>query len=282
MANCPKCGVKLKITDWKPNCPKCGVNLVYYGMEERLLADADRAESEHAIFQKRIDRLKASFTGSKLTVLRIVLSVLPVAALFLPLAQVVLNAPFIERNTTVNALSLFGAFSSMDFGGIMALSGSGLLGKPALYFMLATVLMVLTMLLLFLNLVFLMLSCSPRGKSRNITVNSLMLVFTGLAIAFFSLCSSGFDAVIPTIFQGSLSFGAYVLVVCLAALLGINLVLAKQGVEVKYKETFVNGIPSDIYFEAVKAGEDIRALAEQYAPKEEEEAAEAEAAVPVS
>ena len=58
MANCPKCGRKLTILDWKPNCPGCGVNLVYYGMEERLLAEADAAEAEHARLQKRIDRLK--------------------------------------------------------------------------------------------------------------------------------------------------------------------------------------------------------------------------------
>jgi len=61
MAKCPKCGRKLTLFDWKPNCPNCGVNLVYYGMEERLLDEADKAEAEHARLQKRIDRLKAAF-----------------------------------------------------------------------------------------------------------------------------------------------------------------------------------------------------------------------------
>ena len=68
MANCPKCDYHLKLTDWRPNCPSCGVNLVYYGMEERLLADADKAEAEHSHFQKKIDRAKASFVGSKLAI----------------------------------------------------------------------------------------------------------------------------------------------------------------------------------------------------------------------
>ena len=43
MAYCPKCGYKLKITDYKPECPSCGVNLMYYNMEERLAEDADKA-----------------------------------------------------------------------------------------------------------------------------------------------------------------------------------------------------------------------------------------------
>ena len=43
MANCPKCGYRLRLIDYKPECPKCGVNLMYYNMEERLAADADKS-----------------------------------------------------------------------------------------------------------------------------------------------------------------------------------------------------------------------------------------------
>ena len=45
---CPKCGYKLSMIDIKPECPVCGVNQVYYGMEESLKKEADRAEFEHA------------------------------------------------------------------------------------------------------------------------------------------------------------------------------------------------------------------------------------------
>ena len=44
MGTCPKCGAKLKKTDWRPNCWNCGVNIMYYGMEARLDEDAERAE----------------------------------------------------------------------------------------------------------------------------------------------------------------------------------------------------------------------------------------------
>ena len=88
MAKCPKCGRKLTLLDWRPNCPGCGVNIVYYNLDERLQDEADVAEAEHARLQKRIDRLKASFIGSKLTIARIFLSILPIATLLLPLANV--------------------------------------------------------------------------------------------------------------------------------------------------------------------------------------------------
>ena len=40
---CPKCNYKFKPTDWRPECPKCGVNVLYYGVEDRLRAEADKA-----------------------------------------------------------------------------------------------------------------------------------------------------------------------------------------------------------------------------------------------
>ena len=58
MANCPKCGYHLRMIDIKADCPKCGVNLIYYNHQERLDADADKAEEEHIKFQPKIDRVK--------------------------------------------------------------------------------------------------------------------------------------------------------------------------------------------------------------------------------
>ena len=43
---CPKCGAKLSVFYLKPECPKCGCNIMNYNMEERLEADADKAEAE--------------------------------------------------------------------------------------------------------------------------------------------------------------------------------------------------------------------------------------------
>lgn len=85
MAQCPKCAARLRLIDWKQNCPYCGANVFLYNLQERLMLDADKAEVEHYHFQRKIDRAKASFIGSKLAVARIAASVLLIGAVFLPL-----------------------------------------------------------------------------------------------------------------------------------------------------------------------------------------------------
>ena len=68
MANCPKCGYKLRMIDIKAECPKCGVNLLYYNQQERLALDADKAEEEHINFQPKIDRVKFHSTVAEVNI----------------------------------------------------------------------------------------------------------------------------------------------------------------------------------------------------------------------
>ena len=261
MAKCPKCGRKLTIFDWRPNCPGCGVNLVYYGMEERLLKEADAAEAEHARLQKRIDRLKASFVGSKLTIIRIVLSVLPIAALMLPLCTVNYSGPFIEATTTsVNAIEIYNLVSSLDFGALFTMIGSDLLGPSFIGYLGALLCILLSLVFVIVSLVMLMLACSPKGNPRNITLNSIAIVFAVASIVFFNKFSSGISAIFPEFISGSVGIGIYVYIAMLVLLLAINIVIAKVGVKVKYKPCFVGGIPSEEYFELVKKGTDIEVI----------------------
>lgn len=282
MANCPKCDYKLKLTDWRPNCPKCGINLVYYGMEERLLADADKAESEHAHFQKKIDRVKASFTGSKLAIARIVLTVLPIACLFLPWAKVALTAPYIDKKTTLNAIALFTEVSSMDFGGLFAMMGSDIVGKAFTLFFAALACMLLTCVFALLSLILLFLSCSPLGIRRNITLSSFGLALTVGATYLFTQYNTQLAGLFPGAYNGSLSFGVYVLAAAFVLTIAINAVIAKVGIDVKYKQTYISGIPSEEYFAAIEAGIDINTIRPSNAAAEKEEveqaAEEAEAA----
>lgn len=280
MANCPKCGRKLTLLDWRPNCPGCGVNLVYYGMEERLLKEADAAEAEHARLQKRIDRLKASFVGSKLTVIRIVLSVLPIAALMLPLCSVSYSGPFIEATTTnVNAIEIYNLVSSLDFGALFTMIGSDLLGTSFIGYFGALACILLSLVFVIVSLVMLTLACSPKGNPRNITLNSIAIVFAVASIVFFTVFSNGITAVFPDFISGSVGFGIFVYIAMLALLLAINIIIAVKGVDVKYKQCYVGGIPAEEYFGLVEKGTDInvihemmaKALAEKEAEKEEKE-----------
>ena len=117
MANCPKCGYKLKLIDVKAECPKCGVNLMYYNHQERLQEDADKAEEEHVRMQPKIDRVKFSFIGTKLSIVRLVLLLVPIGMLFLPLAHVTVNMPFKTIDTNVSILNIvMDVIMEMDFG----------------------------------------------------------------------------------------------------------------------------------------------------------------------
>ena len=276
MAKCPKCGRKLTLLDWKPNCPECGVNLVYYGMEERLMDEADKAEAEHARLQKRIDRLKASFVGSKLAILRIILSVLPIAALLLPLASISFNGPYIEATTTsINAIEIYNLVSSLDFDALFTMIGSGVVGSSFIGYAGALVGILLSLVFVILSLLLLMLACSPKGCVRNLIMNSLAIVAAVASIVMFTQFANGITAVFPDfVTDASIGFGIFVYIGMLALLLGLNIYLTINKIEVKYKQCYVGGIPAEEYFELVEKGTDKETLhkmmAEALADKAEE------------
>ncbi len=277
MAKCPKCGYKLKITDWRPECPKCGVNIVYYGMENQLLDDADSAEAEHAHFQKRLDRLKASFIGSKFTIIRIILSLLPVGALFLPLAKIAYSGPFFgDKSVAVNALEFYNFVSGLNFDSLFAMLSSKIMGNYFIFFALSVVFLLLSVVLIVVSFLCLTMACGPKGNKRNITFNVLMIVFAVLSIIFFVLFNSGIHSVFPTLYSGSIGIGAFVYLLTLVLLLAINIIIALRKDEVKYKQCYIGGIKAEEYFELVENGTDISVIREKMsaalAVKAEEEA----------
>ena len=285
MANCPKCGRKLTLFDWRPNCPECGVNLVYYGLEEKLLDEADAAEAEHAKLQKKIDRLKAAFIGSKLTIIRIVLSLLPIAALLIPLCEVTFKAPFMaaEKTTAVNLIALIDVFSNLDFDALFAMIGSATLKATFIGYAGALVALALSLVFVIVSLIALMGACSKGGNARNITLNSIAIVLAVTSIFFFNSFAANGAAVFAGYLSGKIGAGIFVYIGMLCLLLGINVLLTIKGTPVKYKQCLVGGLPADQYFELVEKGtpkEEIRALMnkaldEIEAKKEAEEDAKA-------
>lgn len=285
MATCPKCGHHLKLTDWRPECPSCGVNMIYFGMEDRLTADADLAETEHAKMQKHIDRLKASFIGSKLTIVRVVLSILPIAALMLPLAKISYSGPFIQQvNESVNAITIYNLVSSLDFGALFNIIGSSVVGTGFIFYAVSLVTLLLSLVLIIVSLVLLVMACGPKGNPRNISLNVITLVFAVVSAVSFVLFSGKTNAVFPDFYSGSLGIGAIVYIVTIAALLAINIIISRVGVNVRYKECFIGGIPSEEYFAMLESGESMEsirakmnaALAEKEAEAEAERIAEEE------
>lgn len=261
MAKCPNCGRRLTVFDWRPNCPGCGVNLVYFGREERLMNEADAAEAEHAKLQKHLDRLKASFVGSPLTIARIVLTLLPIAALMLPLCKVAFNGPLIPDTVkTINAIEIYNLVSSLDFDALFTMMGSSLLGSAFVGYAVSLVTVLLSLVVLIVSLVLLMMACGPKGNVRNITLNCIDIVLAVASVIFFNQFASNISSVFPEFVSGSVQYGAYVYIGTLVLLLAINIIIAKVGVEVKYKQCYVGGIPSDEYFALVEAGTDIETI----------------------
>ncbi len=260
MANCPKCDYHLKLTDWRPNCPSCGVNLVYYGMEERLLADADKAESEHAHFQKKLDRVKASFAGSKFAIARIVFTVLPIGFLFLPLANMIIKAPYINNSTNISMLKIGTKVGELDFGALLTLMKSEIVGNAFTMFFASLACMLVAAVVALMSLILLFLSCSPKGLRRNLTLSSLGLVLTAVSAYCFNNFSASFAEIFPGAYNGSLKFGVFVLMAGFGLVIIINAIIAKVGINVKYKQTYIGGIPSEEYFAAKAAGIDVLSL----------------------
>ncbi len=85
MSKCPKCGGKIKATYIKQDCPHCGVNLLYYKMDERLEADAEKAKKEVDAVNKFADTIKSSAIASPLHIIRLVLFFTPLASMCLPM-----------------------------------------------------------------------------------------------------------------------------------------------------------------------------------------------------
>ena len=253
MADCPKCSHHLRLTDWKQKCPYCGANIVMYNLQERLMQDADKAEVEYYYHQKKVDRVKASFIGSPLAVVRIFTSLLPAGALFLPMLKDVFlkfNEDFPEKATIINIYNLItgGVFS--------AVFSTASYTKAGKLFFAGLILLIMSVLLLIIHFAFLTLACSPRGKVRNYTVSIIMLVFAAAyagIMAFFP--ENDFVSV-------SVGIGSLLYVLLLAVNLVVEVMVFRKGIEVKHAQCYVGGIPIEEYFEMQKNGvpqEELRA-----------------------
>lgn len=243
MANCPNCKKHLRLTDWKQHCPYCGANIIFYDMQERLMQDADKAEVQYYYFQKKLDRLKSSFVGSKLAIARIVTSILPIAALFLPIVKCNFKAPLPEKSGNLNVLDIYEMFEDIDFGAVLG----GITGGN-IAFGVSVVLFLLSVVLILVHLVLLTLACSPKGKARSYILNIAMLSFSVISALCFALSPAGSFA------SGTLGVGTYLYIALFILNFVIEIIIYKKGIEIHHKQCYVGGIPIEEYFKMVEDG----------------------------
>ena len=242
MATCPHCGRKLHLYDWKPECPGCGVNLNYYDANRRLLDEAEKAEREHARFQPRIDRAKAAYAGSKWAILRIPLTLLPAAALFLPLLQTA------GGNERLNVIGLVKRIGGAGFG---AMLGKALKDPLCL----SALLLLVSAAMILVNLILILMSLGRHGKIRVLLTHGFQTLCAAGALVC-ALVSGAKGA--PQVFEGaspaSPGAGAYLYIALLLVVFAYNVFLIQKGIPVKYTQCLIGGIPSEEYDRCVEAG----------------------------
>ena len=238
MANCPKCGYKLRMNDIKPECPKCGVNLLYYNQQERLALDADKAEEEHINFQPKIDRIKFSFVGTKFAVARLILLFFPIGMLFLPLANISVNMPYHSFDMNVSVLNVvMDVIMKLNFEVLLdMITGSDLIRVAAICYALSIVFILITAIFAILNIPMDALSSSPKGFKRNITLSVCGIIFTVFSIVSFLVFNSQLTSSFGAMYSGKLGIGAFLVIVGFLAIIAINIIIKKKNIPVKYTD----------------------------------------------
>ncbi len=248
MANCPKCGEHLKLTDWKQHCPHCHCNIVVYDIQERLMQDADKAEVQRYYFQKKIDRMKASFVGSKLAVIRIFTSLIPLAAVVVPWLKGEFNIPFVEFKGVFTLFSLTDMLDSLDINSILNVLNTDDGKIPIILLAVSLVLLLLSAVLLLVRFGCLTMACSKRGKIRNYTFDILTLVFCIVATVLLMVVPDN------AYFNIDFVIAPFVYLLLLGVNFGVDIAVYKKGIEVKHEPCFVGGIPIEEYFKMVEDG----------------------------
>ncbi len=115
---CPKCNEKLSPFYMKQNCPKCDTNLVYYDLENRLIADHEQAMKEQEAIDRVLNNIKVSAFGGALQIIRFILMFSPLAWMCLP---VVKTPGIMSLNMNVTLISVITDIinGSFSLNGIM-------------------------------------------------------------------------------------------------------------------------------------------------------------------
>ncbi len=238
MANCPKCGYKLRMIDIKAECPKCGVNLLYYNQQERLALDADKAEEEHIKMQPKIDRIKFAFVGTKLSIVRLISFLIPIGVMFLPLASVNVNMPWNTIDKDISILNVvMDIIMNLKFDILIdMITGSDLTRVAFIFYAAAIIFILLAAVFAILNIPFDAVSCSPKGFKRNITLSTCGIVFTVLSIVSFLIFNNQLTKTFGEMYSGSIGIGGFLVILGFAIIILVNVLIKKQNVPVKYTD----------------------------------------------
>ena len=110
-STCPNCGKKLRIWDVKAECSSCGVSIPNYNWQARLEEDNIKAEKQFAVFNRTMNRIAYSIYGTKLRIVRLILTFLPAIGFILPWATLKSDGESFD----LSIISFSGKKSLIDF-----------------------------------------------------------------------------------------------------------------------------------------------------------------------
>lgn len=235
---CPNCGRKLHWYDVKAECSECGISIPNYNWEARLEADNELAEKKFATFYRGLNRLAYSVWGTKLRIVRIILSVLPAVGFILPWVTIKSEAKSVgldlfAMTCDVSLIDIFKDFfanSALYFANMGYENNSGLLT----FTMLALLFMVLSLLMAVISF-FLILITAKHSKTKAMTIFDVISVLFACASAAMSVVASSVASSQPAVNFGtfslynpsvSLSWGFFVALALLIVATVLNAMVA--------------------------------------------------------
>ncbi|MBR5203365.1 MAG: hypothetical protein IKW45_08875 [Clostridia bacterium] len=190
-AKCPQCGHTLKIWNAKAECPECGTNIPNYQWEKRLNDDADFAEHAFAKMHYKTANFKSATAGSKLRIVRLVMTFAPLIALVLPLYNFTLTLPFRESSESVSFLTfILNYLLKVDIGSVLKLIGGEVVGDAALKVVIACALLLVAVVCGVSNFFVLLISGIKLRYRLNIALNFISTISWGVAAVFFAQFTS--------------------------------------------------------------------------------------------
>lgn len=236
---CPNCGKKLHVYNVKAECSQCGVSIPNFNWEKRLEEDNANAEKKFQSFYRFGNRFAYSIWGTKLRIVRIILSFLPAVGFLLPWATLKSDAGSVGLDLfgmtcDTSLIDLFKDFFA-NSGVYFANMGYENYAGTLFYTMLALVFMLLSAIFIIVAF-FMILFKTKKPNTKAMVVMDVLSVSS--AIVSSVLVTLGVNAAsaetavnfgtVPLYnISGGVAWGFYVALALLVAATVINILVAK-------------------------------------------------------
>jgi endogenous inhibitor of DNA gyrase (YacG/DUF329 family) len=254
MAQCPKCGKKLRITDISQFCPACGVNMRFVNFEENFYREAKIAELSQARMHVKVRKLKASFVGSKLAIARLIVMLLPIVSLLVPFGTFTIDLPYKAETFSLSGLGVYGLFNGGGLDYIMKMTAAAVNG--ARFTALRNALFAYAGVAVFVVLIFFVsvlgfISIKNMQKI-NVVLSGCGIIACVVSVILFRKFTVAVAESPMDLLSGRVSFGVLVCIAAFAIVCAVNVLLWRKGIPVEYDEGMLERV--EVY-KKVKSGE---------------------------